>query len=282
MRNRSFQIGFCSRVTRKWATRNKKTHYFHHRSPSFLKSENDKSILYWVFHPILEGLSSRFAFQVTGNYTHTESLWQEPAASSLDDGEVARCEEPVWSPEFTGKMDEARSHCELNLSAFYVVFSYYLLVLPNAWFTSCLLIFKPALNYYYYFFLPLGRTKKMETRHRDTMKANVLANGSIPWQQSRGNVLTLVWSPPTPEGIIWLFSCQTFHYVHQLVTSFVCHLLMETRLMTVVSQTCNRCLKSGDNSPLICHYEWSLSHYAQSFDLFFSSRLLSLISRILK
>lgn len=33
-------------------------------------------------------------------------------SNSLDDGEVARCEQLVWSPEFTGKMDETQSHCE--------------------------------------------------------------------------------------------------------------------------------------------------------------------------
>ncbi len=32
----------------------------------------------------------------------------------------------------------------------------------------------------------------------------------------------LFWSPPTPHGYIWLFSSEMHHYVHQLVTNFIC------------------------------------------------------------
>lgn len=79
----------------------------------FLQAENDKSMSYRVFHTIQETLSSCFAFQVTGHYTLTESLWRGAAASSLSRGEVSD-REPVVS-------------------------SYYLLVLADA---SCLNVIK--------------------------------------------------------------------------------------------------------------------------------------------
>lgn len=84
MRNRSLQIGFCSRVTRKGAdtlnyksTRKKTTTLF--------------SLLCFP---------SKWQLQ-----THWKPVTR--TSSSLDDGEQL-----VWSPEFTGKMDETQSHCE--------------------------------------------------------------------------------------------------------------------------------------------------------------------------
>ncbi len=35
-------------------------------------------------------------------------------------------------------------------------------------------------------------------------------------------LLALVWSPPTAEKNIWLFSLQMSHFFHQLVANFVC------------------------------------------------------------